>query len=167
MVGEVMGEFAELASYASPSETAARIGVDFARDRLSAALVGADGDDVKSLGFLAVDLAAIALIVGVRQDLDRYWYWVVVGLGVSAALLLIALWPRFYETGPDPIAFYERDTAGALDAEEVAALAIAGLAAARLHNESVRRRKAGWYTAGLMTSIATVVAGGSFLLWVH
>jgi hypothetical protein len=151
----------------SPSETAARIGVDLARDELSAELASADSDDVKSLGFLAVDLAAIALIVSVRHDLDRYWYWVAVGLGLSATLLLVALWPRLYTTGPDPMAFYEDDTAEARDAQHVAVLAIAGLSAARQHNESVRRHKGRWYTAGLVTSIVTVVGGGSFLVSVH
>jgi hypothetical protein len=139
---------------------------DLARDQLAAELSGADNDDVKALGFLAFDLAAAAGMVGIRTDLDRYWFFTVIGLGVSACLLIAALWRRTYKTGPNPREFY-REAGQAADPEEVALLAMAAILAARATNEEIRRRKAQWYTASLVALIVTAVGSSLYLWLVH
>jgi hypothetical protein len=69
------------------SEAAARISFQLSRDQLGAELSGADSDDFKALGFLAVDVAAIALLVTVHKDLSRYWWTLTFGFALAAALL--------------------------------------------------------------------------------
>lgn len=154
------------AGRSSVSEVAAQTAAALAHEELNAELTGADSDDVKALGFLAVDIAAVALIVSVRRDLDRYWFWTVIGLGASAVLLFGALWRRTFKTGPVPDEFYET-AASAGDAEQVALLALEGLAVARTHNERVRRNKGRWYKASLVALAVTAVGGGIYLPVVH
>ena len=127
----------------------------------------ADADDLRSLGLLAVDLTAAALLVSVRQVVDRFWYWALVGLGVSVALLLAALWRRSYETGPDPRDFYVNHAAETVDPERVALFAMIGLSSSTYHNNMVRRHKGHLYSASLAVLILTVLGGTAFLLGVH
>lgn len=47
-----------------------------------------DGDDAKSLGFIAADLAAIGLILLLRSDLRGLWWIAAIGFLLSAGLLV-------------------------------------------------------------------------------
>ena len=147
-------------------QASGQIAVDLALAELSTELAAADADDVKSVGLLTVELGAAALVVSVRDSLDRYWYWVIVGLAVSAALVAASLWRRFYATGPDARRFL-KETDDATDPRYAAAVAVMGLALSRDNNMKIRRHKGRLYTASFVTLIVTAVGGAAFLLGVH
>jgi hypothetical protein len=78
-----------------------------AQRRLETQLRDAEALAVKALGVLAVDAAAVALIVSVHGDLSRYWPVPTIALGVVGLGLLWAVWPAKVDTGPDTRAFFE------------------------------------------------------------
>ena len=57
-----------------PTETAARIAVDLARDQLAAELSRGDTDTLATIGILAFELAAAAVVIQARGSLDRFWW---------------------------------------------------------------------------------------------
>jgi hypothetical protein len=75
--------------------------------RIEGQLRDSDALDAKALGILGVTAAAIALMVAVRHDLNRFWWIPTAALGVAAVLLLAAVWPRTFDVGPDVRRFYE------------------------------------------------------------
>jgi hypothetical protein len=62
---------------------------------------------VKALGVLAVNGAAVALMVSVHNDVSRYWPVPTIALGVAGLGLLWAVWPTKLDAGPDTRAFFE------------------------------------------------------------
>jgi hypothetical protein len=81
-----------------------------AQARLDGQLLDSDALDTKALGVLAVDAAAIALMVAVRADLAQLWWVPTATLGVAGVLLLATIWPRKFDVGPDTRTFYEEMT---------------------------------------------------------
>lgn len=79
-----------------------------ARGRIDGQLRDSDALDSKALGVLALDAAAIALLVAVRDALDHLWWVPCLPLGLAGALLLATVWPRRLDLGPDTRGFYER-----------------------------------------------------------
>lgn len=150
----------------SVSEAAAQVAFQLSRDQLSAELSGADSDDFKALGFLAVDVAAIALLVTVHKDLSRYWWTLTFGFALSATLLLVSLWRRDFDTGQRPREFYSEALAdpGILSAEDLLVFASGGLADSRQDDERTRERKAFWYTGSLACLIVVAVMS-ALVLW--
>jgi hypothetical protein len=78
------------------------------RTRLEAQLQDTDEIATKALGVAAVDVAALALVVAVRDDLSRVWWVPVLCYGAAGILFLAAVWPREFDAGPDPVTFYDR-----------------------------------------------------------
>lgn len=113
-----------------------------------------------------MDLAAVAVVVSVREAPNRYWYWIIVGFALSATLVAAALWRHLYDGGPDSRRFLQ-ETVDATDAQYVTTVAVMSLALARDHNKMLRRYKGRLYTASLVTFIVTAAGGAAFLLGVH
>ena len=155
-----------LVGQVSSEEAAARMAADLARDQLTAELSRADSDDLKALALLAFDLAGAALVIQAHASLNRFWWATAAGLGASACLLVVALWRRWLEPGPEPWKFYE-EARGAIEAKQVALVAVELLTQARDHDRRVRAGKARWYTASLLTLVVTVVGSGIYLWQVH
>lgn len=78
-----------------------------AQGRIDTQLRDAETLAVKALGVLAVDAAAVALMVSVHRDVSRYWPAPTIALGVAGLGLLWAVWPAKLDTGPDTRAFFE------------------------------------------------------------
>lgn len=142
---------------------AARLAVDLARDQLAEQLAAIDGDDVKALGFLAVEIAAMASLFASRQSLDTLWWLPCIGFGLAAALLMGALSRRRFRPGKEPLEVYFTDsTTPALDV--VLALRAARLQIVQIRGSRWRR----WpYNLSLALLAVSVVGGGVTLLGVH
>jgi hypothetical protein len=80
-------------------------------DRVQARLDGQfrdnDALDLKALGLLAVDAGALALLVATHDVINRLWWIPGIGLGVAGVLLLVTVWPRNFDVGPDWREFYD------------------------------------------------------------
>lgn len=142
---------------------AARLAVDLARDQLAEQLAAIDGDDVKALGFLAVEIAAMASLFASRRSLDSLWWLPSIGFGLAAALLMGALSRRRFRPGKEPLEVYFTDSkTPALDV--VLALRAARLQIVQIRGSRWRR----WpYNLSLVLLAVSVVGGGLTLLGVH
>jgi hypothetical protein len=146
---------------ADESDEGANIGLALARDQLSEQLSGADSDDVKALGYLAVDIAAIAALVAAHAMLNRYWWASIVGFACSAAFLMFALRRQEFPSGPNPLEVYASMSASPR-LDSIIALVGARLEVIRLR--STRRRFYQWSVWLLVvTSVGSVIG----LLEVH
>lgn len=78
-----------------------------AQARIETQLRDAETLGLKALGVLAVDTAAVALMVSVHGDVSRYWPVPTIALGMAGLGLLWTVWPAKLDTGPDTRAFFE------------------------------------------------------------
>jgi hypothetical protein len=78
-----------------------------AQARLDAQLRGAEAAELKALGLLGADAAALGVVVATHDALDRLWWAVASGFGVAGLLLLATVWPRRLDAGPSVRTFYE------------------------------------------------------------
>jgi hypothetical protein len=72
-----------------------------AQARLEMQFRNTDALDVKALGVLAADAAAIGVLVATHSSLNRFWWIPCAGLAVAGLLLLISVRPRELDQGPD------------------------------------------------------------------
>jgi len=86
--------------------TGSEMALSLARDQLSEQLSGVDSDDVKTLGYLGVDVAAALGVVAVHGQLNRFWGAYVVGFAVAALLAIVAIQRHVFYSGPDPLEVY-------------------------------------------------------------
>jgi hypothetical protein len=61
-----------------------------------------DALDAKAFGMLGANAAAIGVLVAAHHDINSFWWLPAGALGVSAVLLMAIVWPRRFDTGPDP-----------------------------------------------------------------
>jgi hypothetical protein len=78
-----------------------------AQGRIDTQLHDAETLAIKALGVLAVDAAALALLISVHNDISRYWPVPTAALGLAGLGFLWAVWPARLDTGPDTRAFFE------------------------------------------------------------
>jgi hypothetical protein len=78
-----------------------------AQGRIDTQLRDAETRAARSLGVLAIDAAAVALLVGVHTDLSRFWPVPTIALGIAGLGLLWVVWPAKLDSGPDTRAFFE------------------------------------------------------------
>lgn len=136
-----------------------RLAFELATTQLAEQLNGADSDDVKSLGYLAVDVAGGAAIFAGHAGLNSFWPAYVAGFAIAAVLLMIALRSTSYFTGPSPLEIYfDKSPTPSLDA-------ILALTAAR---SAVHQQRLGaprkFYRASIAMTIVTT-AGSALALW--
>lgn len=144
----------------SEPETAS-VGLDLARDQLSEQLSGADADDVKSLGFLAADIAGVVALVSVHRELNRFWWISTLAFVVAAGLLIWALRRQDFRSGPDPLeVYFSASPTPALDA-------INGLQTARRDIVDKRSQRRRVYQASLVVFVISMVGSTVSFLVVH
>jgi hypothetical protein len=78
-----------------------------AQGRIDTQLHDAEALALKALGVLAVDAAALALLISVHNDISRYWPVPTIALGLAGLGFLWAVWPVRLDSGPDTRAFFE------------------------------------------------------------
>ena len=74
----------------------------------------------RSLGVLAIDAAAVALLVGVHTDLSRFLACSYGRLGIAGFGFLWVVWPAKLDSGPDTRAFFETFGGGSRAQHEAA-----------------------------------------------
>ena len=148
-----------------PTEAAARIALELARDQLAAELSRGDTNTLAAIGMLAFELAAAAVVIQARGSLDRFWWATAVGLAVSACLLGVSLRQHPVHLGPDPMAFYEGARGGS--ERKVTLIALEDLRRARALNERAWLRRARWSTASAWVLGLTAIGSALYLPLVH
>ncbi len=149
------------ASGPRPAEpTSASIALELARDQLAAQLAAADSDDVKALGYLAVDVAGSAALFATRDTLNARWWWPTIGLAAAALLLILALLKERYPSGPEPLEVYFGDS------ETPILDATFAVTAAREEVRRLRSRpRRAWAYRGSLTLTGISVVGGGIVLF--
>jgi hypothetical protein len=87
--------------------------VAHAQARLDSQLRVEQGRDIRALGLLGADVAALGVLIAVHGAVNRFWWMVASGLGVAGSLLLVTVWPRKLDLGPSVRSFYEAFGSGA------------------------------------------------------
>lgn len=133
-----------------------------ALSRLDAQLRDDNARDLKALGVLGADAAALGLLIATHDALGRLWWVPVAGLGVAGFLLLVTVWPRKLDEGPNWREFYE--TFGGGTAKSVGRQMLAELLAAIDENErrTQTRKPNTVFKAGLILMAVSLVT--SFLI---
>jgi hypothetical protein len=134
--------------------------IDWARARLGGQLHDADALDAKALGILGADAAAIGVLVAVHAAINSLWWIPTLALGVAGTFLLATIWPREYDIGPDPHAFYEQF--GAAPFADAQRQMLADLLAATDRNEAKSPRKSTLLVVGFV--ILLLGLGGAVLV---
>jgi hypothetical protein len=111
--------------------------VERAQSRLDAQLRVVQGLDLKALGLLGADAAAVGVLIAIHGAVNRLWWLDAAGLAAAGLLLLIAVWPRSFDFGPSLRAFYDAHGSGA--AVDVARHLLAELLAAIETNDRIAR----------------------------
>jgi hypothetical protein len=81
--------------------------IERAQNRLDGQARDNDAADSKALGVLGASAAAIALLVAAHDTLHPLWWIPMITLCGAVALLLVPVWPRSFDVGPDWREFYE------------------------------------------------------------
>jgi len=127
--------------------------VDRAATRLEAQLQDADEIAGKALAVLAIDLSAAAVLISARADLAEFWPLVVAGFGLAIVLLCVSIWPRTFDTGPEPADFYA--TFGGASRLSASRQMLSELTYARDVNSTRARRKGQFFRYGFVASLVT------------
>jgi len=122
---------------ADDEEVVVQMLVARAQSRLDAQLRVLQGLDLKALGLLGADAAAVGVLIAIHDAVNRLWWLDASGLAVAGLLLLIAVWPRSFDVGPSLRTFY--DTHGSGAAVDVARHLLAELLEAIETNDRVTR----------------------------
>lgn len=77
-----------------------------AQARLDNQFRNVDALDLKALGVLAADVAALGVVIATHGGLNRLWWLPAIGLAVAGALLLVCVWPRALDEGPSLREFF-------------------------------------------------------------
>ncbi|HUY62040.1 MAG TPA: hypothetical protein VMW49_09185 [Candidatus Dormibacteraeota bacterium] len=138
--------------------------VGLAQFPVAAQLQTADSDDGTAIGPLTIDAALAAALAGVRAApvrLPGLWWLPLQGFLAVAGGLVVALWPRQFDTGPDPEAFV--GAVGGMAAAEALRNRLGALQQA-LEGTSARLQTEGrFFRWGLGWRVGPVGAGTVFL----
>jgi len=129
--------------------------VDRAQSQLDAQLAGDDAVDLKALGVLGADAAAIGVLVAAHTALNSLWWIPMTALAVAAILLLVVVWPVRLEQGPRWDVFYE--TFGNAEPIDVGRQMLSDLTEATALNATRMRRTGLVYKAGFVVLLLGLV----------
>lgn len=110
-----------------------------AQSRLDAQQRDVQGLDLKALGLLGADAAAVGVLIAVHGAVNRSWWLDACAFAVAALPLLVTVWPAPFDVGPSWRAFYETFGSGA--ARDVAHQMLAELLEAVASNDRVARAR--------------------------
>lgn len=136
-----------------------------ALQELSTQLSDADSHDAKALGILATEFALVALGFGARPLWTLWFVPALALITASVVLLVLDVWPRAYNIGPDIADLYAR-LATQPSAGEADRLVLAHVVAAFNDNLPVARLKSRFLAWGLRAGVVGVVWGGVVFLLV-
>lgn len=129
-----------------------------AEDLFQAELDTADTIDLKAVGLLAADVAALAVVVTFHRSLASWWWLAAILLAVSCVCFFFVLWQRNWELGIDPTEFWQRNRHRSR--LEILEDALAVIERNREHNEPFLESKADWFSYGywsLFLGLASLV----------
>lgn len=132
--------------------------IPIAQARIDAQSQDWDSHDTKSLGLIAITLAAIGLLLTFRSVLHEFWLIPVLGLSCSTVLFYISVRRRKFNLGPDLQVFYSEF--GISPPLVVNQQMLSQLFLAIEENDRLIPVKRRWYTWGewvLVTSIGMIV----------
>lgn len=136
-----------------------------AQGELATQLSDADSHDAKALGILGAELALIALGFAARPMWTLWFIPAIVLVAASVVLLVLDLWPRAYNIGPDIADLYSR-AASEPSAREANQLVLAQVVAAFNDNLPAARLKSRFLSWGLRTGVVGVCLGTVIFLLV-
>jgi hypothetical protein len=139
------------------AEVVTQLVITGALSRLEAQLRDDNARDLKALGVLGADAAALGVLIAAHDAVSRLWWVPAAGLTVAGLLLLVTVWPRKLDEGPNWREFY--DTFGGGTASDVGRQMLAELLAAIDENERrTRTRKPNAvFKVGLILMAVSVV----------
>ena len=141
----------------SDVEVVTQMVITGALSRLESQLRNNNARDLKALGVLGADAAALGVLIASHDAINRLWWVPAAGLGVAGFLLLVTVWPRKLDEGPNWREFYE--TFGGGTAKSVGRQMLAELLAAI--DENARRTRSrkplAVFKAGLILMAVSLV----------
>jgi len=81
--------------------------VDRAQSQLDAQLAADDAVDLKALGVLGADAAALGVLVAAHSSLNPFWWVPMAVLSAAGLVLLVVVYPVKLDSGPRWTAWYE------------------------------------------------------------
>lgn len=139
--------------------------VPLAQARIDAQSQDWDSHDTKSVGLVAGLIAAMGLLIAVRDSLQGWWWAPAIGLITSTILFYLGIRGRKFNLGPDLEAFY-RDF-GISPPLEAQRQMLSQLFFAIHENEHVIPIKRQWYMRGEQVLVVTIIVSFLLLLALH
>lgn len=119
-----------------------------------------DALDVKALGVLGADAAALGVLIATHDTLNHLWWFPSAGLVLGGLLLLLCVWPRALDEGPNLRDFFE--SFGGQRYPEVGLQMLGELLAAVETNDARTPFKGRVFKAGF--GVIVVSLAGSFVV---
>jgi hypothetical protein len=120
--------------------------------------------DLKALGLLAVDAAALTVLVGAHSSLNHLWVISLLLLLAAGILLCLVVWPTGYELGPDAEEFYAENMNSATVRQIRERMLSELLEAVNLNDPSTPRKDIR-LRCGFVLLVAGVLVGLAFALF--
>ena len=143
LLGQIMARLTGEQTTGMPDERDAEVVTQMviagALSRLEAQLRDDNARDLKALGVLSADAAALGALIAAQDALSRLWRVPAAGLALAGLLLLVTVWPRKLDEGPNWREFY--DTFGGGTVRDVGRQMLAELLAAIDENERRTRTR--------------------------
>ncbi|HEY8777360.1 MAG TPA: hypothetical protein VIM33_12895 [Gaiellaceae bacterium] len=125
-----------------------------AQARLASQFRLSDSLDVKALGVLAADAAALGVLIAAHDAINPHWWIAALILSVGGVLLLIAVWPRELDEGPNLREFYRNFGGGT--AEYVGRQLLSELLAA-IEGNNRKKGKSGLFKLGFAIMVIGLI----------
>lgn len=110
----------------------------------------------KALNVLALDAAALAGLVAVRNAVSDLWAAAAIGFAIAAVFLIVAVWPRRVNFGPDIPDYHDRLRGD--DELTAARTMVEELMTSAGENDGVVSSKSGAFLVGLSVFSLSLVA---------
>ncbi|HEY3921995.1 MAG TPA: hypothetical protein VGL76_07755 [Gaiellaceae bacterium] len=139
----------------SDAEDLIRLVVDRVQGQINAQLAADDAVDLKALGVLAADAAAVGVLVASRPSLNPFWWAPMVVLALAGLVLLFVVYPVELETGPRWTQWYA--TFGGSAFADAGRQMLVDLTDVLEKNKRVTRRNGIVFKAGFVTMLVGLI----------